>query len=75
MGNTSLRMGSGVYVNGLLVWTKIWIGKGPVSNLLAQGDCIDFRQESFLHLFTSVFQKIWFMLLKYNFDFNGFVLC
>lgn len=49
------------------------IGKRPkpVSNLLVWGDCIDFCQEIFLHFFTSVFHKIWFMLLKYNFDFTA----
>lgn len=67
--STSLRMGSRVYVNGFLVWTKMWVGKGskPVSNLLGWGDCIDLCQEFLLHLLTLVFHKIWSMLLKYNF--------
>lgn len=52
-------------------------GKGaePFVNLPGWGGCIDFCQEIFLHLFTSVFHKIWFMLLKYNLDFTGFILC
>lgn len=67
--STSLRMGSRVYVNGFLVWTKMWFGKGSktVSNLLGWGDCIDLCQEFLLHLLTLVFHKIWSMLLKYNF--------
>lgn len=31
--------------------------------------------KDFLAEVNAVFHKIWFMLLKYNFDFTGIILC
>lgn len=55
---------------------KCGLGKGLSLSVICQAGeiALTCARKSF-YICWPVFHKFWFMLLKYNFDFTGFILC